>query len=182
MRLEVLRGRSQVEPIRIREEAEHVVSRGDHHGEHITFDRDWSPAVHPSRIAGSNRYVPALMSPGTAQLGLLPELLHPPVRAGQHQTERPGVLDVVERDGGARASLPVEREHRGQVQVGEDVPVQREEGFVTQCGERVDDRPAGAERRGLGDPGDRGSPWRDWMNGSNISSRYGDDRTTSWTP
>ncbi len=27
-----------------------------------------------------------------------------------------------------------------------------------------------------------GSPWRDRMNGSNMSSRYGDDRTTSWTP
>jgi hypothetical protein len=48
------------------------------------------------------------------------------------------------------------RKHLGEVQVGEDVAVDSEEGVVRADGsERVHDRAARAERLGLGDPGDR---------------------------
>jgi hypothetical protein len=91
---------------------------------------------------------------GDQVLGLLPERQHAPVGLGGHQAERPRILHVLKGDRDGGSMICVERTHRGEVEIGEDVAVQGEERLVVEMVKGIDDRSAGAEWFGLGDPGD----------------------------
>ena len=75
---------------------------------------------------------------------------------GFHETEGTRIIDVVQRDRDGGGSLPVERGHLRQIEVGQDVTVEREERRVPQRGERVHDRATGPEGLVLHDPRDGG--------------------------
>ena len=172
VRLEILRGRAEIEPIRIREVAGDVVPFRDDRWEHVPFDRD----LLAGRPAAKHRWVqeirPGVDVAGDRLLGFLSELAHAAVGLGQHQPERACVLHVMEGDGDRRTVLLGELAHRGEIEVGEDVAVQREERLVV---------PSASSALTIAPPVPSGSvsvihvmagsPRRESMNGSNISSR-----------
>jgi len=82
---------------------------------------------------------------------LLHELGHPAVGVGAHQAERAGVVHGGEGDGGLGAEAAVVVGQRGEVEVGEDVPVQHEHVRVVEEVLGVGDRAGGAERLRIDD-------------------------------
>ncbi len=72
-----------------------------------------------------------------------------PVLPGDDDAELERVLHRAQRDGGQRVVLLVERDHRGEVDVGQDVAGDHEES-LGQLLPRVAHRAGGAERRLLG--------------------------------
>ena len=86
-----------------------------------------APAVHGASTAGIQQVRPGVDVAGDRVLGLLPELPDAPVGVGVDEPERAGILDVVQRDRDRAPRSRWSAQHRGQVEVGEDVAVQREE-------------------------------------------------------
>ncbi len=80
---------------------------------------------------------------------LLEEPLDAAVGAGDHDAELEGILDVLERDRRRRVRVAVRLHERGEIDVGEYVAGDHEEGVVELVG-RVAHRTGGAERRILG--------------------------------
>ncbi len=128
--------------------------RFDDRGEDIPLDGGGDPRP-PRRQHGRIEQVRTRVDvAGHQEFRLLSELLHPSIGSGHDETERARVVDVVQRDRDVGCLLAVQRHHRRQIQVGEDVTVEGEEGLVTESVEGVDDGAAGAQGFILGDPRD----------------------------
>ena len=126
--------------------------------EDLALDRDVRAApIHGSSALGVSTYVPALMSPGTSSAGFSRNSSTRPSGPVGTRPNGRASSTCVSAIVAAAPRVAVELDHRRQVEVGEDVAVQREERLVAvtpRTAERVHDRAAGAERRLLGDPRD----------------------------
>jgi hypothetical protein len=154
MRLQVLLGRSEIQPVRLGEVSVDRSAARDHGREDLSLDRELAiraPGAEGGRVEDVRSGVDV---PGDRIDGLLQELDDAAPFVPRDQPERASVLDVVQRDRDDGVVLPVSREHPGEIEVRQDVSVHGEERIVPDRAERVDDRPAGSERRGLRDPGD----------------------------
>ena len=92
--------------------------------------------------------------------GLLEKGEHLAVLAASHEAIGGGVVDRMQAESGTGAAPRVSVEQGGQVEVGEDVAVQREEAIVELGAERVGgvaDRARRAQRARLGDVADPGA-------------------------
>ena len=156
MRLQVLLGRSQIQPIRVGEVPVDRSAARDHGREDLSLDRELTIRAPGSEGGRVEDVRPGVDIPGDRIDGFLQELQDAAPFVRRHQAERARIFDVVQRDRDDGVMFPVGREHPGEIEVGQDVPVQGEEGIVPDHTQRVDDRPTGSERRGLGDPGDDG--------------------------
>jgi hypothetical protein len=156
MRLQVLLGRSQIQPVRVGEVPVDGSAARDHGREDLSLDRELAvrgPGPEGGRVEDVRSGVDIA---GDRIEGFLQELEDAASFVRRHQAECASVLDMVQRDRDDGVTPTVGCEHPGEIEVGQDVSVQREERVVPDRVERVDDRAAGSERRGLGDPGDGG--------------------------
>ena len=104
------------------------------------------PGCHGAERSGVEQVGPRVDVAGDQVLWLLSELRTRPSGVRHDEPERSRVLDVMQRDRDVGRPLTVKRQHRRQVEIGEDVTVEREERLVTQSVERVDDGAAGTQR------------------------------------
>ena len=115
----------------------------DHGREDLSLDRELAiraPGPEGGRVEDVR---PGVDIPGDRIEGFLEELEDAAPFVRRHQAERASVLDVVQRDRDDGVTLTVGCEHPGEIEVGQDVPVQREEGVVPDRVEGVHDRAAG---------------------------------------
>ena len=147
VRLQVLLGRTDVEPVAAAAVAEEQARLREHAREDLALDRHIEPGRDAIEELGLE-HVRAGVDPVARRLarrGLLDERDHAAVVLGRHDTERARVVDLGQRDRRLRAALVVEPHHRGEIEVGEHVAVADDEALVDPVG-READRAGGAER------------------------------------
>ena len=170
MGAQILRRRPEIQPVRVGGNPNVATPRRIRAGK-ISVSIEIVVPELPRGARSDRGGTPAFTSPRDRVARLLPERGDAAVGLGLHQPERARVVHVVQRDRHGGRTVAVARDHRTQIEIGEDVAVQGEERLVESI-EHRHDRAAGSQRLPLGDHVIAGVPL-DEMNGWNVSSRYG---------
>ena len=147
VRLQILLGRPDVEPVCVTAEAVQQPGPRKQARERLALDRDVETRRDPveERRLENVRTRVDPVARGLARRWLLDERDHTAVGGRRHDTERARVVDLRQRDRGFRALLDVEANHVAEVQLGEHVAVADDDSLVDPLG-REPDRARGAER------------------------------------
>jgi hypothetical protein len=143
--------RADIFPVAVDDGAEQPEALVEHRGEHVAGEVDDLAGGDEVEHAGLQH-----VDAGVDRVGehltprrLLEEPLDRAVVIGDHNAEVDGVVHPLQRDRGERLAIGVSLHHGGQVDVGDHVARDHEEGLV-ELVHRVANRTRGAERRVLG--------------------------------
>ena len=143
--------RADVFPVPLGDVAVHGVAGFEQRGKHVAGEVDHLTLGYVFEHVGLEHVDPGVDGVGEhlAPRGLLEEALDGAVGLGDHDAELERIVHVLQRDRGRGTGVAVGLDERGEVDVGEDVTRDHEEGVVELLG-RVAHRTGGAERRVLG--------------------------------